>query len=66
MTVKHRIGSPFTVKVVGMTFTTGYPQNIYTLDYLYKERATEHGDWLDEPIPLLMIFEKPSWKRPCC
>jgi HIRAN domain len=55
MTVQHRIGSPFTVKVVGMTFTSGYPENLYSLDYLYKERAQDHGALLDEPIAAVLI-----------
>ena len=55
MTVEHRIGSPFTVKVVGLTFTQGYPQNLHQLDYWYKERATEHGQSLDEPITAVLI-----------
>jgi hypothetical protein len=51
----NRLGSPFTVKVVGMTFTKHYPGNLYALDYLYKDAARDHGETLVEPIPAVLI-----------
>ena len=52
------LGSPFSVKVRGITFTGHHPQNLYMLDYLYKERAAQGGtafDVLAEPIPAVLI-----------
>ena len=44
------LGSPFTVKCVGVTFTPGYPDNLDALD-----GAAQEAHHLDEPLPVVLV-----------
>lgn len=47
----RRIATPFDVKVVGVSFTAGYPDNLYALDEAWTHRLLD----ADEPLPVILV-----------
>lgn len=47
---RNQLGSPFTTKVVGVSFTEGYPDNLHNLAAV-QERAEDAG----EPLTVILV-----------
>lgn len=51
--MRTRLASPFTVKVVGVSFRPAYPDNLYALDEAFERSVLDN----DEPLAAVLIRE---------